>query len=111
MTEHFNRTGEKTKRRMLRHNPPEAERQLWQYLKSGQLGIKFRRQYSVDAYVIDFYAVPAKLAVEIDGDSHFTTLAQEHDNERTAHLRSFGIDVIRFTNAEVLRNVEGVLTA
>ncbi|MGH3053827.1 MAG: endonuclease domain-containing protein, partial [Gaiellaceae bacterium] len=79
-------------------------------LKGIQLGTKFRRQYSVDAYVLDFYAPQAKLATEIDGDSHFNADAIEYDQQRTAYLESFGIEVLRFTNLEVFENLAGVLT-
>lgn len=72
MTLHFNRQSERDKRRALRSDASAAEKKLWQRLRAGQLGAKFRRQYSVDAYVLDFYAPRSKLAVEVDGDSHFT---------------------------------------
>jgi very-short-patch-repair endonuclease len=74
-----------------------------------QLGAKFRRQYSVDDYVLDFYAPRVKLAVEVDGDSHFGKAGMAHDRERTAHLQSFGIEVLRFTNLEIRENLDGVL--
>jgi very-short-patch-repair endonuclease len=93
----------------LRRNAPAAEYHLWQHLKGKQLGVGFRRQYSVDAYGLDFYAPRAQLAVEVDGDSHFRTAAAEYDQERTTHLKRFGIEVLRFTNLEVFENLEGVL--
>ena len=111
MTLHFNRSAQREKRRALRSNASEAERKLWWYLRGKQVGAKFRRQYSVDCYVIDFYAPSCKLAVEIDGDSHFSPQGVEHDRERTAHLARFGIEVIRFTNAEVRENIEAVIQA
>ena len=111
MTLHFNRSDERQKRRTLRNDPSEAERKLWWHLRGKQIGAKFRRQYSVDSYVIDFYAPSCKLAVEIDGDSHFTPQGLRHDRERTAHLARFGIQVIRFTNLEVFENIEAVLEA
>jgi len=109
MTFHFNRSGERQKRRMLRNNATEAERKLWWSLRSKQIGAKFRRQYSVDSYVLDFYAPSCKLAVEIDGDSHFSPQGLQYDQERTAHLASFGIEVIRFTNTQVFENIEAVV--
>jgi very-short-patch-repair endonuclease len=108
---HFNRGTERERRRALRANATAAERQLWRHLKGEQLGVKFRRQYSVDVYVLDFYAPRAKLAVEVDGDSHFRTAAAAYDEERTIHLSRFGIEVLRFTNREVFENLEGVLHA
>ncbi len=110
MTRHFNRVAQTPKRRRLRHNATPAEQRLWQHLKGGQLHVKFRRQYSVDAYVIDFYVASHKLAIELDGDTHFTTEAIEYDRQRTAHLEGFGIEVLRVTNRDVFENIEGVLT-
>lgn len=73
MTIHCNKTSEKNKRRQLRNNATEAEKRLWQHLKGRQLdGFKFRRQHSIDSYVVDFYCPQVKLAVEIDGESHFS---------------------------------------
>jgi len=109
MTQHFNRFSERTKRRALRHAATDAERRLWQHLKRQQLGIKFRRQHSVDAYVVDFYAPGVRLAVEIDGDSHFPPTARMYDQERTSHLERFGIAILRFTNRDVRTNLEAVL--
>ena len=72
MTEFFNRKAETDKRRQLRGSMPEAEVILWSRLKGRQLlGCKFRRQYSVGSFVIDFFSVEVKLGIELDGDSHF----------------------------------------
>ena len=109
MTLHFNRRSEREKRKGLRSNASDAEQRLWRQLRAKQLGTKFRRQYSVDAYVLDFYAPQWKLAIEVDGDSHFTGEAMQYDEERTAYMKQFGIEVVRFTNLEILENIEGVL--
>jgi very-short-patch-repair endonuclease len=109
LTQHFNRRSERDTRKTLRNNATDPERRLWQHLRGKQLGTKFRRQYSVDAYVLDFYAPRSKLAIEVDGDSHFTPKAREYDQERTTHLNRFGIAVLRFTNLEIVENIEGVL--
>jgi very-short-patch-repair endonuclease len=73
--------------------------------------MRFRRQYSVDAYILDFYAPRSKLAIEVDGDSHFTAAAIQYDRERTTYLNRFGIEVLRFTNLDIANNIEGVLSA
>ena len=74
----FNRTSEKGKRKQLRKTMPEAEVILWSRLKNKQLAeTKFRRQYSVGKYVVDFYCAEKKLAIELDGESHFVEGAQE----------------------------------
>ena len=111
MTQHFNRRSENLKRKHLRHNTSKAENELWIHLKSKQLlGIKFRRQYSVDSYILDFYSPKLKLAIEVDGDSHFTQNGVEYDAIRTKYLEGFGIKILRFTNNEVLQNLDIVLS-
>ena len=73
MTKLYNRTCEKNKRKILRSNMPKAELILWSRLKNKRLNeYKFRRQYSVAQFVIDFYCPKLKLAIEVDGDSHFS---------------------------------------
>ena len=109
MTFNFNRRRERDKRKSLRSSATDAEKKLWRHLKAKQSGAKFRRQYSVDAYVLDFYAAQLRLAIEIDGDSHFNPAAIAYDQERTAYLEAFGIEVMRFTNLEISENIEGVL--
>ena len=110
MTEHFNKTSEKARRRQLRNHATEAEKLLWKHLKSRQLdGFKFRRQYSIDGYVVDFYCPEVKLAIELDGDTHFVHGAIEYDRNREAHISSFGITFLRFFNDEVYTNMDGVL--
>jgi very-short-patch-repair endonuclease len=110
MTEVFNKTTELHKRRLLRQNMPHAEILLWAKLRgTGLKGHKFRRQYSVKNYVLDFYCPKQKLAIEIDGDSHFIDGAEEYDRERQTVIESYGIKFLRFTNAEVSANIEGVV--
>ncbi|GAB1545104.1 hypothetical protein NUACC21_77800 [Scytonema sp. NUACC21] len=110
MTILYNKTSEKEKRKYLRQNTTKAEKILWEKLKGRQLeGCKFRRQYSVAQFVIDFYSSELKLAVEIDGDSHFQDGAVEYDRERQAFIESAGIKFIRFTNNDVYMNLTGVL--
>lgn len=109
MPQHFNRQQQRRQRQTLRGSAPKAERKLWQHLRASQLGVKFRRQYGVDRFVVDFYAPRLKLAIEVDGDSHFLPGAAETDVERTKHLARLGIEVVRFTNTDVFENLEGVL--
>ena len=110
MTLHYNRTKEKWRRKELRNDMTEAEKILWEYLRNRKLaGFKFKRQYSVDAFIIDFYCPKVKLGVELDGEVHFTDEAKEYDENRTGFLSDFGIEIIRFKNDEVVNNVEMVL--
>lgn len=71
-------------------------------------GYKFRRQHSVGAYILDFYCPSESLAVELDGDSHFTDEAIEYDRERTAYLNALNIKVLRFLNTDVYDNLNAV---
>lgn len=85
----------------LRKNPTPAEKKLWQYYLRT---FKFRvlRQRPIDNFIVDFYCAALKLVIEVDGDSHFTAEGQAYDLERTRILQSYGLRVVRFTNAQVM---------
>jgi very-short-patch-repair endonuclease len=110
MTLHFNITPLKKRRRYLRNHLPKAEVLLWMRLSNRQvLGYKFRRQYSVDRFVIDFYCPELRLAIEVDGESHFTHTARVYDRCRQHHIESFGIKFLRVMNENVYGNLDAVL--
>ena len=110
MTKLYNKTSEKEKRQSLRNNMPPAEQLVWARLKGKQVeNCKFRRQYSVGAFVMDFYTVEIKLAIEIDGDSHFTDGAEVADRERQSLIESSGIRFLRFTNRQVYEELDAVI--
>jgi len=110
MTKLYNKNSEIEKRRLLRQNITKAEKLLWDKIRDRQLeNCKFRRQYSVDKFVMDFYSSEFKLAIEIDGESHFKEGAAEYDNARQEFIESTGIKFIRFTNNDVYANLSGVL--
>jgi very-short-patch-repair endonuclease len=89
---------------------PKAEVILWEKLSRKQMhGAKFRRQYSVDQYIIDFYCPRLKLAIEMDGDSHYMINAEQSDKNRQLHIEVYGIKFLRFTNTEIYENLDGVL--
>jgi very-short-patch-repair endonuclease len=112
MTKLYNKTSEKDKRQSLRNNMPPAEQLIWARLKGKQVeNCKFRRQYSVGAFVIDFYTVELKLAIEIDGDSHFADGAEVADRERQSFIESSGIRFLRFTNRQVYEELDAVIEA
>jgi very-short-patch-repair endonuclease len=112
MSTTFNRKAQKLKRQYLRNNATKAERFLWSKLKEKQLqGFKFRRQHGIGPFIVDFYSHTGKLAIEIDGDIHFTEAAQEYDRRREEYIREYGVRFLRFTNYQVLRNLDGVLDA
>jgi len=110
MNQFFNRESETLKRQQLRASLPQAEVILWSRLKGRQLlGCKFRRQYGVGRFAIDFYSVAIKLGIELDGDSHFRPGAPEYDRGRQEFIESFGIKVIRILNTEIYENLDGVV--
>jgi len=99
----------KSRRKELRNNSTPAEKLLWGVLQHCNLeGYKFRRQHSAGAYILDFYCPSECLAVELDGDSHFTDEAIQYDLERTAYLNALNIKVLRFLNTDVYDNLNCV---
>jgi very-short-patch-repair endonuclease len=104
MTRHFNTKEMKEVRRYLRANMTYCEKIVWMYLRKKQMGVKFRRQHSIDNYVIDFYCPRLKLAVEIDGDVHDLPYKRKYDKERQNHIEKYGIRFLRITNEELLGN-------
>ncbi|MCS6883595.1 MAG: DUF559 domain-containing protein [Chloroflexaceae bacterium] len=97
--------------RELRKTMTDAEQLLWQSLRCKQLdGFRFRKQHPIERYVLDFYCPSARLAIEIDGGQHYTPEGLARDAERTAWLHALGIRILRFTNHDVLSNLESVLS-
>ncbi len=89
---------------------PLPEIILWQQIRSNKLSLKFRRQYSVGDYILDFYAPAIKLGIEVDGDTHFRNeQAKNKDSLRDKALGKDGILVLRFTNNEVRYSLNGVV--
>jgi very-short-patch-repair endonuclease len=110
MTRIYNRRTQTEKRRMLRRSMSKAEVLLWTHLSRKQMaGYKFRRQYGVDQYIIDFYCPKLKLAIEIDGPSHLEEGAGDHDRVRQSSIEALGIRFLRFKNDEVYGDLNGVL--
>ncbi|MFA5135435.1 MAG: endonuclease domain-containing protein [Patescibacteria group bacterium] len=111
MTIIYNTHSMKQRRQALRNSAPRAEVVLWRYLKDKQLaGYKFRRQYSVGGYVLDFYCPRLRLGIEVDGPSHYISKeAIEYDKQRQKYIESFGIRIVRVTNQDVYRNIAGVI--
>ena len=91
-----------------RKNPTPAEKLLWFEILQGRrlAGLKFTRQKPLAGYIVDFYCAELRLAIEIDGESH--AAQADYDIKRTARLHRFGVEVIRYTNREVLANLDGV---
>ncbi|WP_426618387.1 endonuclease domain-containing protein [Pseudomonas rustica] len=96
--------------RQLRAQQTDCEHLLWQRLRSRQIAnLKFRRQFPCPPYVLDFYCAELKLAIELDGGQHFETSGLIHDQRRTLYLYQQGIEVVRFSNLEVLQQMDAVL--
>ncbi len=82
---------------------------MWEKLRKSQVGgFKFRRQHSVENYILDFYCPEKKLAIEIDGGQHFE-MTKNYDSKRDKFLREQRIEVVRFWNNEIFNNLDGVL--
>lgn len=92
-----------------RRYPTEAEAVLWEHVCNSQLGVHFRRQHPIEGYIPDLVCIREKLIVEIDGGYHFIDNQSVSDAERTAYLEAQGYRVLRFTNEEVLHDIETVL--
>ena len=91
----------------LRKNQTKEEGLLW-YRFLSHYPCRFRRQYIIGNYIVDFYCHQAKLAVELDGSQHYDPLAMEKDRKRTAYLESQGVMVLRFTNLDIQRRFREV---
>lgn len=91
--------------KQLCKNMTAAEKKLWYgYLRTFKLRVL--RQRPIDHFIVDFYCPSLKLVIEIDGESHFTNDAQKYDAARTQKLEEYGLQVVRFTNQQVLREFE-----
>ena len=93
--------------RKLRKEMTKEERHLWyDFLK--QYPVQFRRQYVIGNYIVDFYCHKAKLVIELDGSQHFEPGEMAYDAERTCFLEQQGLQVIRFSNLDILQRFPGV---
>jgi len=95
--------------RDLRKNSTLWERKLWGSLKSSKFyGFKFRRQFPIGKYIVDFCCVKAKLIIELDGGQHMTVLNLVYDKNRSVDLKKLGYRILRIQNNEIDRNLDGV---
>ena len=100
----------KARARLLRTKQSNAETRLWQVLRNRRLvRYKFRRQYPINRYIVDFVTLDAKLVVEVDGATHSTDVELAHDAERTRVLELLGFQVVRVSNTDIYDNLDGVL--
>ncbi len=92
-----------------KNKPTDAEIALWSRLKTKQLGVKFRREHIIDQFIVDFLCLQKNLIIEVDGKYHLEKEQQEADEMRTQILEEFGFKVIRFSNEEVLGDIDSVV--
>jgi very-short-patch-repair endonuclease len=97
--------------RRLRWTATEPERVLWGMLRGKQVGPRFRRQYSIGPYVLDFYCPAARLCVEVDGPVHLEPEQRQHDIARDAWLGAQGVRVLRFSAVAVMEAPAPVIAA
>ena len=97
-----------TRAKQLRNTSPTPERLLWQQLRARKLGHKFSRQMPIGPYFADFLCRELNLIIEIDGETHDQRAA--YDQHREDYCCSLGYKILRFTNADVMKSLEGVIT-
>jgi very-short-patch-repair endonuclease len=103
---------QRSRAKQLRQAMMRAETLLWRYLKANRIdGLGFRRQVPIRNYIADFVCLSAKLIVELDGESHDFEERQKADQTRDVFFVSEGFQVLRFTNEQVMSNLEGVVEA
>ncbi|MBW5435623.1 endonuclease domain-containing protein [Bradyrhizobium canariense] len=98
--------------KQLRQAMTRAETLLWRYLKANRMdGVGIRRQTPIGNYIADFVCFSSKLIIEVDGESHDSEERQKADQQRDAFFAAEGFQVLRFTNEQVMTNLEGVVEA
>ena len=97
-------------KRQLRSEMTAAEARLWSKLRVKQFqGLKFRRQHGIGPYIVDFYCAERSLVIEVDGDIHGEQHQVVRDRRRESYLKSLGLQVIRYMNDDIVKNLDGVL--
>jgi very-short-patch-repair endonuclease len=109
LNRHSNTSSDYRRAKVLRNNASPVERKLWVVLRdqAAEKNLKFRRQHVVHPYIADFARMKARLLIELDGSSH--DAKQRYDTQREKFLHSMGYSVLRFSNDEVIHNVQGVV--
>jgi len=93
----------------LRNRMTFAEKLLWSRIRNNKLGYHFRRQHPASDYIVDFYCNRLQLVIELDGSIHSDKIVQIEDQGKEESLKSYDLHVIRFTNDEVIKNIDGVI--
>jgi very-short-patch-repair endonuclease len=96
--------------RVLRKKMTDAERKLWYRIRMKQIkGLQFYRQKPIGNYIVDFYCPKAKLVIELDGGQHYLKTGEEKDKIKDNYLSGLGLKVLRFSDVDVLRDIDSVL--
>ena len=93
----------------LRKNMTVAEKIIWERLSKNQLAVRIRRQHPIWKYIADYYCHELKFVIEIDGGIHLLKENKEYDIGREITLNEFGIEIIRFTNEQVINETDRVI--
>jgi very-short-patch-repair endonuclease len=109
MTIFYNKKDQKDFRINLRNNSTVSEKLLWYGIRNKKLGVKFRRQYGIDKYILDFYSPEIRLAIEIDGATHETSEEIIRDNNKEELLKKAKIMLIRYTNVQIKESLDEVI--
>ena len=110
MSKIHNQKGFEKSRKELRNNSTSSEATLWKSLQRSQLqGRKFRRQHSIQNFIVDFYCASENLIIELDGGIHLDFAQQNYDFERTKILEGLGFKIIRFENKLIFESLPEVL--
>lgn len=99
----------KDNRKHLRNSQTKAENLLWQKIRARQLGIKFRRQFGISLYIVDFYCHSLKLIIEVDGYIHGEKVQKKYDIDRNRYLIDKGYNLIRYRNDQILLYIDEVV--
>ena len=95
--------------RRMRREPTDAEKKLWSLLRGRQVGgFRFRRQFPIGGYVLDFFCLEANLAIEADGGQHMDLAGRQRDEIRSANLLDRGVQVLRFSDIDILKTPDAV---
>ncbi len=110
MTKINNRRKFQPYRQNLRNNITKSEVVLWKFIKGDRLGCRFRRQYGIGNFILDFYCPKLKLAIEVDGITHAEESVFIKDQKKQKYLENLGITVKRYNSNEIFNNLENILT-
>ncbi|NQV12224.1 DUF559 domain-containing protein [Candidatus Uhrbacteria bacterium] len=107
----YNESTNLCERRLLKVNQTYTEHLMWQRLRAKRFhGLRFRRQYGIGKYVVDFYCAGKRIVIEIDGEYHNVSRSiRRYDQDRQCRIEALGIVFLRFSNEDVCRNIDSVL--